>query len=390
MMMKDYKNAAALLCIPLLCGCIPSDYTKEEREDREAKAVEIAEDYLYDHYRSAQIKESTFFPIDTAKSGVMESHMSDWVQGKYSNGGEKSIAVNVETGEIYTSQDWVSFCMYGKELVYDLYGLSEANAVVEIYGRIDLPACVDDDTYEDIRIYDMLPADVTVDEDFVKDVFASEEYGITIRMIVNDEVDMSIFENTEPDRLGNNISVRADQYRKELVDRYYTPGSGGIPDGEKPIASYDSEGSSMNNSANNSVNNSASQTQTDDDHDMTPVAIRYIVADEETVLSLDAEENPVAKEFYDKIDQDIVLRNEEGNALTGDLPLTLPATDKETTAETGDIFICDGNRIVFCMEPGTVCGTKIGRIDGDTEEEINEAFGGKEEVTVRFGVDWTE
>jgi len=393
--MTDHKkNIAAFLCVPLLCGCIPSDYSKEESDDAKAKGIAIAEAYLQGNYSSARIKEGTFRPIDTGKSGVVGTHMSDWVKGTYTNGGERTIVVNIETGEIYTSEDWIDFCIYGKELVYDLYGLSEANALIEISGKIELPACVDDDSYEDISIWDVLPANVKVDDDFAKDVFASGEYRLTIRMIVNDEVDMEIFENTDPDLLGSNIRVMADQYPKELVDRYYTPGSEGILDNEKPIASYDSEGrvlnSGTNNNTNNNANNGAAQTQTDENEDMTPVAIRYVVADEEEVFSLDEEDNPVAKEFYDKANEEIVLRNGEGNTMTGDLPVTLQAEDKEMTAEAGDIFVCEGNRIVLCTGQETVCGTLIGRISGATDEELDEAFGGKEEVTLRFGCDWTE
>ncbi len=62
---------------------------------------------------------------------------------------------------------------------------------------------------------------------------------------------------------------------------------------------------------------------------------------------------------------------------TGNLPSRLSRSDREITAEAGDIVLYSGNKIVVFFGTHTWAYTPLGRIIGMTESELTEMLGGK-------------
>ena len=77
----------------------------------------------------------------------------------------------------------------------------------------------------------------------------------------------------------------------------------------------------------------------------------------------------------------------------GDLPWELPVNDEEITTKPGDIILYQGNKITIYYGENTWNFTKLGELRGGTEEDIaewKEAFGGEDDITAEFMVEWTE
>ena len=73
----------------------------------------------------------------------------------------------------------------------------------------------------------------------------------------------------------------------------------------------------------------------------------------------------------------------------GELPWSITRSDSEITTRPGDLILYQGNQITIYYDENTWNFTRLGRLDA-TEEEIKEAFGGKENITVEFYAEWTE
>ncbi len=77
----------------------------------------------------------------------------------------------------------------------------------------------------------------------------------------------------------------------------------------------------------------------------------------------------------------------------GELPWKLPTNDEEITTKPGDIILYQGNKITIYYGENTWNFTKLGELSGGTEEDIEEwkeVFGGDEDITAEFMVEWTE
>ena len=87
----------------------------------------------------------------------------------------------------------------------------------------------------------MLPIDVVADDDFIAGLLDDPNYHKTYYLTVDEEFDMSIFEDTDISPLGKNVRVHAEQYSSEYLKGMYTPGFTPEPGSDEPIAIYDSE-----------------------------------------------------------------------------------------------------------------------------------------------------
>lgn len=97
------EKILALLLFLLLCtltGCIPNNFTREEEEAFLREAREVASDYLADQYSWSEIREIEP-ETEVEDAGYV---LTEFASGQFVWKGQTyDFAVNVETGEVYTS-----------------------------------------------------------------------------------------------------------------------------------------------------------------------------------------------------------------------------------------------------------------------------------------------
>ncbi|MCR5509629.1 MAG: hypothetical protein K6F54_01535 [Lachnospiraceae bacterium] len=109
-------------------------------------------------------------------------------------------------------------------------------------------------------------------------------------------------------------------------------------------------------------------------------------------FSVDMESNSSADEFVDKVNHGglTVEMHDYGDfEKVGDLPWELPTDDEQITTRPGDLILYQGNKITVYYDENTWNFTKLGHLNA-TPEEIKEVFGGKDDITAEFFVEWTE
>ena len=133
----------------------------------------------------------------------------------------------------------------------------------------------------------------------------------------------------------------------------------------------------------------------DEKYDMTPMPIVFVRVGD-NAFTVDLEDNSSAEAFFEKINGDgltVDMHDYGGFEKVGDLPWELPVNDEEITTKPGDIILYQGNKITIYYGENTWNFTKLGELRGGTEEDIaewKEAFGGKDDITAEFMVEWTE
>ena len=124
---------------------------------------------------------------------------------------------------------------------------------------------------------------------------------------------------------------------------------------------------------------------------MEPTAIMVIsVGDKCFTVQLDG--NSSADAFFEKIKEEplTIQMSDYGNfEKVGDLPWDLPRNDEEITTSPGDLILYQGNKITIYYDENTWNFTRLGRLNA-TEEEIKEFFGGTDDITAEFFLEWTE
>ncbi len=133
------------------------------------------------------------------------------------------------------------------------------------------------------------------------------------------------------------------------------------------------------------------QAAPDYEEDMTPMPILGVIVGD-NFFSIYTENNSSADAFIEEVSRGNVRidMHDYGNfEKVGDLPWDLPTNDEEITTRPGDVILYQGNKIAIYYDENTWDLTKLGHIDA-TPEEIKEAFGGKEDITAEFFVEWTE
>lgn len=101
--MWQKKKILAILLFLLLCtltGCIPNNFTREEEEAFLREAREVASDYLSDQYSWSEIRKIEP-ETEVEEAGYV---LTEFASGQFVWKGQTyDFAVNVETGEVYTS-----------------------------------------------------------------------------------------------------------------------------------------------------------------------------------------------------------------------------------------------------------------------------------------------
>ena len=140
--------------------------------------------------------------------------------------------------------------------------------------------------------------------------------------------------------------------------------------------------------------NGANTEQTasiDEKEDMTPMPMLGVAVGD-SVFSIYTEDNSSAEAFVEEVKHGNVQidMHDYGNfEKVGDLPWALPTNDEEITTVPGDVILYQGDKITIYYDENTWNFTKLGHLNA-TPEEIREAFGGKDDITAEFFVEWTE
>ena len=124
---------------------------------------------------------------------------------------------------------------------------------------------------------------------------------------------------------------------------------------------------------------------------MEPTAIMVIsIGDRAFTIQLDG--NSSADAFYEKIKEEplTIQMSDYGNfEKVGDLPWELPRNDEEITTSPGDLILYQGNKLTIYYDENTWSFTRLGSLNA-TEEEVKEYFGGTDDITAEFYLEWTE
>ena len=138
--------------------------------------------------------------------------------------------------------------------------------------------------------------------------------------------------------------------------------------------------------------NKTEQTIPEDDiYDMTPIAT-VVLKTGDKCFTINLEDNSSADAFFEEINHGplTVEMHDYGNfEKVGDLPWDLPTNDEKITTSPGDLILYQGNKITVYYDENTWNFTKLGHISA-SPDEIREAFGGKDDITAEFFVEWTE
>ena len=140
---------------------------------------------------------------------------------------------------------------------------------------------------------------------------------------------------------------------------------------------------------------SRSSSEKEEKYDMTSMPIVEVRVGDD-FFTIDLEDNPSAEAFLEKIRKEslTVDMHDYGKfEKVGDLPWELPPNDEEIAAKPGDIILYQGNKITIYYGENTWNFTKLGRLSGGTPEDIEEwkrVFGGYDDITAEFFVEWPE
>ena len=132
-------------------------------------------------------------------------------------------------------------------------------------------------------------------------------------------------------------------------------------------------------------------TNIEHEGNMDPMAFLTVVVGDR-VFTVDLEDNPSAQAFKEKLSKDPVtlkMHDYGGFEKVGDLPWELPRNDEKITTKPGDLILYQGNRLTVYYAENTWEFTKLGSLNAE-EDEIVEAFGGKDDITAEFFLEWTE
>lgn len=125
------EKILALLLFLLLCtltGCIPNNFTREEEEAFLREAREVASDYLADQYSWSEIREIEP-ETEVEEAGYV---LTEFASGQFVWKGQTyDFAVNVETGEVYTSVLFDEIREQLKEEVLQGLGVTGEETLVE-------------------------------------------------------------------------------------------------------------------------------------------------------------------------------------------------------------------------------------------------------------------
>ncbi len=105
-------------------------------------------------------------------------------------------------------------------------------------------------------------------------------------------------------------------------------------------------------------------------------------------LIIDLENNSSSKEFVERLrENDIeVEAHDYGNfEKVGSLGFSLPTNDENIRTEAGDVILYQGNQITIYYDTNTWDFTKLGKINGISQDELKNILGNGN-VTLKFSL----
>ncbi|MBO4316859.1 MAG: hypothetical protein J5855_01085 [Mailhella sp.] len=111
-----------------------------------------------------------------------------------------------------------------------------------------------------------------------------------------------------------------------------------------------------------------------------------------TIFYASPESNPSAAAFVEKLSSapiEVRMRDYGGFEKVGPLPWSLERSDERITTVPGDVILYNGDQITVYYDTNTWDFTRLAKIGEATREKLLDAFG-KDGVTVRFWVEWSE
>ena len=106
------------------------------------------------------------------------------------------------------------------------------------------------------------------------------------------------------------------------------------------------------------------------------------------VLKVKLEKNSSVDAFIEKLkDGDIIVNaHDYGNfEKVGELGFSLPTNDTKITTQSGDLILYQGNQVSLYYDTNTWTFTKLGKVDGISEQELKDILGSGN-VTLTFSL----
>ncbi len=106
------------------------------------------------------------------------------------------------------------------------------------------------------------------------------------------------------------------------------------------------------------------------------------------ILTATLDNNSSAKAFYEELKKNpiTVKMHDYGNfEKVGTLPKSFPRNDTQITTTAGDIILYQGNQITIYYDVNTWNFTKLGKINGISQNELKSILG-KGNITAKFSI----
>ena len=131
-------SALVLSLVLLLTGCLPNNFTREEKAAFLKTAREVVSDFLKEQYRGAKIK--NIQPETDVAADGSGYELTEFASGQFSMKGQTyDFLVNTESGQVYTSVYLEEITETLKETLLQDLGIDASEAAIVSYDFIYLP-----------------------------------------------------------------------------------------------------------------------------------------------------------------------------------------------------------------------------------------------------------
>ena len=204
--------AAILLALSVIfTGCIPQHYVPSHEDKLKEKGMELIQEYLSENHPSAK----TGDPVCLHAVHYTGDYLTDYISSTYTeNGTETEIAVDVSTGDIYTSEHYEELNSACIDTVRDTLELDEESIIgTEADAVLRLPPKRDGEVIKELPDYiyveiRMLPEGITDVQEYLNDPEADIAADITYSL--KDGTDMeSYFEDGTEDSILDSLPLKA-------------------------------------------------------------------------------------------------------------------------------------------------------------------------------------
>ena len=243
--MKKIRTAAIIMLMiatSTMCACFPKGYTAKEEKDQLAHAIAITRVYQEKYADSARFMDEELHVYDSMPEDERKLYLTDWVYGRYYDGGDHNIYINTGSNRLYSDKEWNKVQAYGQKLAGQLYGIKENRMTVDVWGFNELPFCKDDDSFGMLTLTNMLPATDQISGGYVRELLQSDEYRFTYRIDVNESVDIDMFRKLDFSPLGKNVRLSVRRYSNDaFADRKAHPEKRSVSNKEGLLDEYYSD-----------------------------------------------------------------------------------------------------------------------------------------------------